>query len=407
MVSLVSAASRHRHRRDDIASVKPKLNAVERQAHTHFNRYNGSYLEFSFPPRRGSSRLREIYGSYDDDDDSDNWEDDDYDDYDDDDDDDDDGDDDYDTFSSFDKTINGKPGNIAYKPSRDPVDLVEDTQIQQGITNLDEDKLVYDSIVYSPYNNDRSCKDLSAVEADMKLISSRPIKSLRVYSTDCNALNNVIPTAKKYDIKVNQGLWIGPSGADSIDGQVNDLVNFGKANGWGQFTMVLVGNEAVLQNWVTAGQLVDKVRQVKERLRDAGYQGPISTSEPPVTYMRTPELCNNDVLDFVGINPHPFFDPGSNADSAGTFVAGQVTLTKQHCPNKKIYITETGYPSAGKPLGNNSPSPENQQKAIRNIVQVTNGYATFLTAFDDLWKDPGPWNIEQHFGILHLIRTAH
>lgn len=257
-----------------------------------------------------------------------------------------------------------------------------------------------DGIVYSPYNNDHTCKNAGTVRNDLQLIASKNIRSIRVYASDCNSLVTVLPVAKELGLKVDQGIWIG-STLNQVDSAVNDVINAGKKYGWDLFTMFIVGNEVVLSNQVSAGELAAKIKQVRNKFRAAGFQGPITTAEPPSSYLQHSELC--DAIDIVGINAHPFFDPSSSADTAGSFLQSQISVAKQACPNKEVYIAETGYPSQGSSLGSNVPSVENQRTAINNIMTSLDGKATFLSTYDDYWKDPGPYGIEQHFGIIGML----
>jgi exo-beta-1,3-glucanase (GH17 family) len=260
-----------------------------------------------------------------------------------------------------------------------------------------------EAIVYSPYNNDGSCKDADTVLSDLELISSKNIPSIRMYATDCNSLQTVQPAAQQLGLTINQGFWISQDGVDSIDSSVSDLITWGQENGWDIFTMIIVGNEAVNSGYCTWQELSSKITSVKAQLQAAGYVGPVGTAEPPVTFETSPGLCTAGNLDFVGINAHSYFAPTYSAPQAGEFVSSQISITQGVCPNLQVVVTETGYPSAGNTNGNNVPSPQNQALAIESLMQELNGECTILTTYNDYWKNPGPYNIEQHFGAIQLF----
>jgi exo-beta-1,3-glucanase (GH17 family) len=201
-------------------------------------------------------------------------------------------------------------------------------------------------------------------------------------------------------LKINQGFWISSAGADSIDDGVDELIAWGQANTWDVFDYITIGNEAVLAGYVTVDELIAKIASVRAKLEAAGYTGKITTSEPPVTFENNPSLCNA-AIDFVGVNPHAYFDTYSSAETAGDFVKGQVNIVQGIC-SKDIVVTETGYPSAGIVNGGNIPSPENQRIAIEKILEAMNNEVTILTTFNDLWKAPGPYGIEQSFGTIQF-----
>ena len=260
------------------------------------------------------------------------------------------------------------------------------------------------AIVYSPYADDGSCKAPSEIQTDLNLISSKNIKNIRVYGADCHTLDAVLPMASDLGIKVNQGFWISSAGVDSIDDAVDDFLAYGEKNGFGVIDFITVGNEAINEKYCTVSELTSKIALVKAKLKSAGYTGKITTSEPPVSFINNPELCTKSGIDFVGINPHSYFNTNLYASDAGDYVTSQQAATAEACGNMDVLITETGYPSKGNVNGNNVPSPENQEIAIRSIIEKTGGQVTILTTYNDFWKHPGPYGIEQYFGVITLLQ---
>lgn len=258
------------------------------------------------------------------------------------------------------------------------------------------------AIVYSPYSDSGGCKDASTVKSDLELIASKNIGEIRVYATDCDSIETVQPAAANLGIKINQGFWIDDTGVDSIDDQVSAVISYGEANGWDIFSKIIVGNEAILNGWVTVSELLAKGQSVISQLRSAGYTGPVLTAEPPVTFTDNPTLCTSGIFDAIGINSHSYYATNVDAAQAGEFVAGQLQATKELC-SIPVYVTETGYPSAGDTNGENVPSAENQKIALAALLSSLNGECTILTTYNDYWKQPGPYNIEQYFGVIQLL----
>lgn len=256
-----------------------------------------------------------------------------------------------------------------------------------------------DVIVYSPYGNDGSCKTHDEVETDLKFLKQTGFNKIRTYGVDCNIISAVLPLASSLGFKVNQGFWISNQGVDSIDDSVSNLIDYAKKNSWDVFDYLTIGNEAIIEGYATPSQLISKINSVKKKLQANGYNGKVTTSEPPVMYKRHPELCTEAEIDFVGINSHSYFNTNLHADEAGEYVASQQKEIAKIC-SKKAVITETGYPSKGIKNGNNIPSLANQYAAIKSIMDATNGDCTILSSFDDFWKNPGPYGIEQAFGVI-------
>ncbi|ODQ63836.1 glycoside hydrolase, partial [Nadsonia fulvescens var. elongata DSM 6958] len=252
-------------------------------------------------------------------------------------------------------------------------------------------------LTYSPYNDDNTCKDYSSIYADLTFIKGKGINSIRMYGVDCGSIGTVQTAASALGLTISQGFYITSAGVDSIDADVDNIISWAGKNGWSIFTDFIVGNEAIINGWVSADQLIGKINSIRSKFQTAGYSGYISTAEPPNIYHENPALCNN--LDFIGINAHAYFDPNSSAATAGEFLASQIVVTKKFCPGKTVYVTETGYPSAGIQNGNNIPSVENQAIAIKSIINVVGTDLTLFTLYNDFWKSPGPYGVEQYFGL--------
>ncbi|OCK99510.1 glycoside hydrolase family 17 protein [Cenococcum geophilum 1.58] len=67
------------------------------------------------------------------------------------------------------------------------------------------------------------------------------------------------------------------------------------------------------------------------------------------------------------VNCHAFLDPNTAAADAGTFVKGRVANVQYACPNKKVIVTESGWPKQGNTDGKAVPSPANQKAALSSL----------------------------------------
>ncbi|KAI0461060.1 hypothetical protein LJB42_001390 [Komagataella kurtzmanii] len=262
------------------------------------------------------------------------------------------------------------------------------------------------SIVYSPYSDSSQCKDSTTIETDLEFIASKGISAVRIYGNDCNYLTVVLPKCASLGLKVNQGFWIGPSGVDSIDDAVQEFIQAVNGNNgfnWDLFELITVGNEAISAGYVSASSLISKIKEVSSILSSAGYSGPITTAEPPNVYEDYGDLCSTDVMSIVGVNAHSYFNTLFAASDSGSFVKSQIEVVQKACSRSDITIVETGYPSQGATNGKNVPSKESQKTAIFSIFEVVGTDVTILSTYDDLWKDPGPYGIEQFFGAIDLF----
>lgn len=264
-----------------------------------------------------------------------------------------------------------------------------------------------ETLTYSPYNDDSTCKDASTVLTDLKLIASKGIGSIRMYATDCGSISTVQPACLELGLLIDQGFWIDSSGVDSVDSSVQDIIDWvenSNDNDWSIFKTFTVGNEAIYSGYATGSALLEKIKSVKATLQAAGYTGTVTTAEPPQSYISNTDLCTDtDGIDYVGVNAHPYFNSGTSAATAGEFILSQISAVEAVCDGRTVSITETGYPSAGNTNGNNVPTPANQAIAIKNIMSALDNKGVMFTTYDDKWKTPGPYNVEQHFGIIGLF----
>lgn len=256
------------------------------------------------------------------------------------------------------------------------------------------------AITYSPYSDDGQCKAGSDVDRDIKDIASKGFKSIRLYSSDCNGLETVGGACSKYGLKIVIGVFIKAGGPSTADSQVKDIITW---NRWDLVEMFVVGNEAIFQGFCTAEELAAYIIKVTGQIRGAGYEGPVTTTEPLNIYQENDNykpLCS--CMDVVGINIHPYFNPEVTPENAGTFLSGQLKIVEDLC-GKTGYVLEAGWPSSGQANGKAVPSIENQAIAIKSIETAEPGRVVIFTYRNDLWKQPGAFGVEQNFGCAQLF----
>lgn len=175
------------------------------------------------------------------------------------------------------------------------------------------------AITYSPYNDDQTCKSADQVKSDMSAIASKGFKNIRLYSSDCGSLDTVIPACESYGIKLILGIFIRDTQCQAED----DMARIMKWAKWDMVEMFVVGNEALFQGFCTAPQLAGYISKIKGELQAAGYDGPVTTTEPLNMIEQHYEvLCPS--MDVVSINCHPYFNPDVTADQAGPFLNTQL-----------------------------------------------------------------------------------
>lgn len=254
------------------------------------------------------------------------------------------------------------------------------------------------AVVYTPYQPNGQCKTAEMVDSDLQVVKNKGFEAIRMYSTDCNGLANVGSSCEKYGLKMILGVWIKEGGVHTADDQVKEIIAWGKTKLVILFT---IGNEAVFNQWCSAADLKAYIITVKAQMQAAGFNCPFTTAEPLITYQNSPDLA--DVIDVCGMNIHAYFNADVEASGAGAFVLEEIKAGEVICKTKKIYVCESGWPSAGDSNGKAVPGPAEQKAAIDSIRAATGSTVVFLSYEDDSWKAPGYKNVEQHWGCMNAF----
>ncbi|ROT39711.1 glycoside hydrolase [Sodiomyces alkalinus F11] len=258
------------------------------------------------------------------------------------------------------------------------------------------------AITYTPYSEDASgsCKSATQVDSDIKRISEAGFTVVRIYSTDCDTLQNVGGAAEKYGLHLIIGIFVKDTcdpNARDIKEQVNAIVEW--AN-WAITDLVVVGNECIFQGRCDAASLKQLIVSVKEALNGAGYTGPYTTAET-LNVWEQPQVASAlcSVIDIVGGQVHPYFNADVSPSEAGQFVQNQLDILQNDiCGLKPALNLECGWPTAGVPNGRAIPGQQEQREAIRSIRELVGDKTVFFSFHDDGWKDPGSCQCEQHWG---------
>jgi len=195
------------------------------------------------------------------------------------------------------------------------------------------------------------------------------------------------------------GVFIDSKGISGASQQVSDIITWGQ---WSLVQLVVVGNEAVFNGYCSTSELASFISSVKSSFANAGYHGPCTTTEPVnIIQQWGSAIC--DVVDVMGSNVHPFFNPSVSADKAGDFIKGQYEIIGAICPGKEVFILETGWPHAGNSNGQACPGDAEQITAFTSIIEAVGKSAVMFSYSNDAWKAPGPYAVEQYWGCADIF----
>ncbi|UPK90291.1 hypothetical protein LCI18_001226 [Fusarium solani-melongenae] len=259
-------------------------------------------------------------------------------------------------------------------------------------------------ISYAPYRRDHQCKTKDQVKNDIDRLGGS-YSLIRIYGTDCDQVPVIYSCAKENNMKVFLGIW----DLDSVQEEAQKIID-GVDGDWSIVSTISVGNELVNKGEASPEKVLGAVKQARQILRAAGYEGPVVTVDTFVAAGANPELCAES--DYCAINAHAFFDPTISADEAGVWLSKTIDDLKAKLPkDQRIVVCESGWPVKGKANGLAVPGLAEQKLAISAIEKVFAGHMEDLilfSAFNDPWKKEEAWsfNAEPYWGIDGAVSTS-
>lgn len=253
-------------------------------------------------------------------------------------------------------------------------------------------------VAYAPYNADGSCKSAQQVMSDFGVIAAS-YGMVRVYGVDCDQIPAVYAAAKANHLKVMYGIF----SIDNLGDQIATLTA-GIESDWSDVDTVSVGNELVNNGQASPKQMLDAIAAARKLLSASGWNGPVVTVDTFVAALANPELCS--ASDYCAVNIHPFFDPNTPAEKAGTFVVNMVEALRKKLGDAtaRVRVTESGWPWQGSANGQAVPGVDQQEAAFNSIraAFASNPEDMVLfSAFNDRWKKAEEFThyAEQYWGI--------
>jgi exo-beta-1,3-glucanase (GH17 family) len=282
---------------------------------------------------------------------------------------------------------------------------------------------VFPGIDYTPmYTQYPGCLTYPAsqnnVTRDLAVLSQLT-NTIRLYGTDCNQtellLHAIDQLGLNGTIKVWMGVWQDQNATTNAR-QLAQMYDVFQKYGASSFVGVIVGNEVLFREDMTATQLGTIIDGVRTNLSQMGITLPVASSDLGDNW--TAELANK--VDYLMANIHPFF-AGVTAEVAASwtysFWTGHDTILKSDI--SKNIISETGWPSTGGTdcgaaatctTGSVAGIPEMNTFMDDWVCQaLANGTNYFwFEAFDEPWKiqfdTPGKeW--EDKWGLMDVNRN--
>jgi exo-beta-1,3-glucanase (GH17 family) len=253
-------------------------------------------------------------------------------------------------------------------------------------------------VSYAPFRGDQDPFgpdvpiDPRQIEED--LVRLKPLTDcIRTYSVD-HGLDQIPEIAGRHGMKVMLGLWLS-SLPELSRHQVETAVALARRYPE-VIQSVVVGNEVLLRGEMSAPELVNIIRAVKQQVT------------MPVTYADVWEfwLRYRDVagaVDFITIHILPYWeDFPIPVEAAAAHVASIRSEVVAAFPNREILVGEFGWPSAGRMREGALPSRANQARLVQEVLAQAkrdNYRVNLIEAFDQPWKRQLEGTVGGHWGL--------
>lgn len=245
---------------------------------------------------------------------------------------------------------------------------------------------------FSPYLEGQTVGDTlseSQIRQRMDVIS--PYTNW-VRSFSCIEGNEFIPKiAREYGLKTMVGAWIS-NDKEANEKQITALIELSKA---GQVDIAVVGNEVLLRGDLSKEELIAYIKRVKEAVPNI----PVACVDTYYQFSEYPALT--EACDVILANCYPFWEGYDIAD-ASVNLQKMYAFTEQYAKDKKVIITETGWPSEGELVNQALPSKTNVMKYFIDINNWSKKHHVeifYFSSFDESWKVHQEGDIGQRWGI--------
>jgi len=248
-------------------------------------------------------------------------------------------------------------------------------------------------VCFSPYEN-RQKPGYYITEDQIKnrLATIQPYTEwLRMFSSS-KGHENIAKIAKDMGMKTMAGAWIN-SDKENNEKEIQNLIN--NINN-GYVDIAVIGNETIYRDDISESDLIAYIQKVRDAIT---VDVPISTVEVYYELMQRPQLMK--ACDVILANAYPFWE-GYPIEYAGLYLKKAYEDLKNSNPNKKVIISETGWPSAGKSIDNALPSKENAMKYFTDTQKWSknNHIEVFhFSSFDEGWKVTEEGELGANWGL--------
>jgi exo-beta-1,3-glucanase (GH17 family) len=200
-----------------------------------------------------------------------------------------------------------------------------------------------------------------------------------VRSFSCTDGNEATPRlARQMGLKTLVGAWLGTD-REKNEAELAGAIEVARA---GHADNLAVGNEVLLREDLGEAELIGYLQRARAALPGV----PVSYVDAYYLFCQHPRLV--EACDVILANCYPFWEYCA-LDQALAYMQEMHARVVRIAGGRPVIISETGWPSAGTPVGEAVPSVENALRYLLATLEWTEAAGIdlfYFAAFDEAWK---------------------
>jgi glycoside/pentoside/hexuronide:cation symporter, GPH family len=248
-------------------------------------------------------------------------------------------------------------------------------------------------LCFSAYTETQGAGDLlseAQVQRRIELIAPHT-RWLRSFA--CTEGHESIPRlARAKGLKTMVGAWISHD-RERNEREIAALVALARA---GLVNIAVVGNEVLLRGELPEAELLAYIQRVKAAVPEDVRVGCVDAY---YQFLERPALTA--ACDVLLPNCYPFWE-GTDIDMAAAYLRRMVGLVQAAGGDKRVIVTETGWPGSGQAVAGAVPSARNAMRYFIDVQQWArqDGARLFyFSSFDEPWKRQQEGEVGTQWGL--------
>ena len=199
-----------------------------------------------------------------------------------------------------------------------------------------------------------------------------------VRSYGCQGMDQIVPIAHARGLKVALGAWLS-SDLTANEAEISCLINAGTLY---HPEMVIVGSEVLYRGDLTPAKLVEYMAEVRAALPGLT----IATADTPEGFLNNKAVVG--ATDVILTNIYPYW-AGVSVKNSIAWLNAKYQKVVAASLGKKVWISETGWPSCGNSVSSAEPSVQNSNTYFLNFISWARAKDVsyfYFEAFNEPWK---------------------